>query len=246
MKKSSALVVIFALCAFPPITTLADDMAKAAAFTAFSKQKPGANLPKAWAPISLPKVTPTMFELVDDGGTTVLKAIADKSAGTVSHKLQADAAKMPMLEWRWKIDAVVDAANLKTKEGDDFAARVYVFFDVPASTLPFGTRVKMKAAKVLYGAEIPTAALCYVWDNTHPVGTSVWNPYTDRVRTIVLQSGNGKAGRWQTQSVNLAEDFKAAFGMDAPAITGIAIGNDTDNTQSSAVAYFGDFALRAP
>ena len=47
----------------------------------------------------------------------------------------------------------------------------------------------------------------------------------------------------------MVQDFKVAFGAewktDTPTITGIAIGNDTDQTGETAVAYFGDFTFSA-
>ena len=81
--------------------------------------------------------------------------------------------------------ATAALADLARKSGDDFAARVYVFFDVPRDELPFGTRFKLKMLEILYGERLPTAAICYVWDNRHPVGTSRWNPYSDQTGETV-------------------------------------------------------------
>ena len=121
---------------------------------------------------------------------------AAAAAGTVAYALDASPAERPVLAWRWKVDRVVGRADLAEKSGDDFAARVYVFFDVPLEALPFGARVKTLLARAVWGEELPTAAICYVWDNRHPPGTSAWNPYTDRVRTVVLRSDSpGALGR---------------------------------------------------
>ena len=93
-------------------------------------------------------------------------------------------------------------------------------------------------------ATLPTAALCYVWDNKHPRGLSVWNPYTDRVRTIVVQSGAPLSDAWVSETRDVAADFRASFAIEPPAINGIAIGNDTDQTGDRATVWFGDFAFR--
>ncbi len=212
----------------------------------FSAMKPGDALPASWAPLSLPRVPPPAFALVADEGVTVLRSIANAAAGTVSHALSHDVAARPMLRWRWKVDRVVEKADLSTKAGDDFAARVYVFFDIPASSLSLGARLKVFLARNVYGAEVPTAALCYVWDNRHAPGTTAWNPYTNRVRTVVLRSG--APGAWATESRDLEADFREAFGGEwrgpVPAVTGIAIGNDTDQTGERVTAWFGDFRLQ--
>ena len=224
----------FALAADPP------------ALRAFSASPPGA-LPAPWRLLVPPRARAPDAALVDDGGATVLRVRSVDAAGTAAQALAIDPSRTPVLAWRWKVDRVVDAADLATRRGDDFAARVYVFFDVPPRELPIGARVKLALARLLYGDEVPAAALCYVWDNRHPVGTSAWSAYTDRVRVIVLESGAARAGAWVEERRDVAADYRAAFGANAPlhTVTGVAAGNDTDQTGESATAWFGDFRFDA-
>ena len=240
---AAALLVSIAshTAAAEPSVPLAPD----AAPTPFSTAAPGGALPRGWQPYLLPHKKAPEFVLVKEGDATVLRVRADAAAGTVAFETRIAPGAAPMLAWRWKVDHSVAGADLARKAGDDFAARVYVFFDVPLASLPFGARTSIRIARLVYGGTVPTAALCYVWDNTHPVGSSAWSPYSDRVRTIVLQSGNARAGQWQAQARDVAADFRAAFGQPAPAITGIAIGNDTDQTGESVTAWFGDFTFGA-
>lgn len=113
--------------------------------------------------------------------------------------------------------------------------------------LPIGARTKALLARAIWGEKLPTAALCYVWDNRHAPGTSAWNPHSDRVRMVVLRSGS--PGAWSSESRDLESDFRAAFGSQwqkpVPRVTGIAIGKDTDQTGETATAWFGDFTLGA-
>ena len=161
----------------------------------------------------------------------------------LSHALHADPAATPMLEWRWKVSGVPAKASFGTRAGDDFAARVYVLFDFDLARLPFTTRLKIKLARALYGEAVPAAGLCYVWDAKAPVGTAGWSPFTDRLRVIVVESGNAKAGQWVTIRRNIEQDFRAAFGQDPPAVSGVAIATDTDNTGESVTAWYGDLRL---
>jgi hypothetical protein len=234
-----ALAILPALAAALAIASAAGGIAP------FSTARPGAALPAGWKVLSLPKVRAPEFALVADEGSTVLQSRAQSAAGTVTFALDASPAELPVLSWRWKVDRVLERADLATRAGDDFAARVYVFFDVPAEELPMGARMKIFLARAIYGREIPAAALCYVWDNRHPPGTTGWNPYTDRVRTVVLRSGS--PGAWAAESRDLDADFRSAFGSQwtkpTPHVTGIAVGNDTDQTGESVTAWFGDFRL---
>lgn len=221
--------------------------ARLATIAAFSAAKPGAGLPPGWRELVAPRARPPRFALVDDAGVTVLRVASEGEAGAAAHEIRVDAARRPILAWRWKVDHVVERADLATKAGDDFAARVYVFFDVPASELALGDRVKLLLARVIHGEALPGAAICYVWDNRHPPGTAVWSPYTDRVRIVVLESGTERAGQWTEERRDLIADYRAAFGAKAPLhdVSGVAVGNDTDQTASAATAWFGDVRIAA-
>ena len=177
---------------------------------AFSSHASGEILPSTWRVITLPKVPPNKFALVADvsTGTTVLRIESNSSAGALGLPISSrDAAPSATLQWRWKVDRVLARADMRSKRGDDFAARVYVFFDVPLDSLPFFERVKIKLVRMLSGADVPTAALCYVWDNQQPIGHTQWSPYTNRVRMLVLQSGAPRINQWATETRDVAADF---------------------------------------
>jgi hypothetical protein len=221
----------------------ASAMVSAAAITLrFSDGAPGQVLPSGWKVYAMSRHhAKAHMAMVRDGDDVVFSIDADRASGAIAHELDIPAATT--LSWRWKVDHSIAKADLSKKSGDDFAARIYVFFDVPRSQLSWLQRVKLSVASRSLGHAIPTAALCYVWDNHHPVGTIAPNAYTDLVRTIVLQSGNAHAGTWQPQQRNLAADYRAAFGHAAPRVTGIALASDTDNTGAHVRAWFGDLTL---
>jgi hypothetical protein len=206
---------------------------------AFSSAKPGGELPAPWRAVALPHRRAADVRLVADEGRTVLRVHSDRAFGTAAITLDLEA---PVISWRWKIDRVVEGAKLGTKEGDDFAARVYVTFEIPAQDLTFGERARLGLTRLLYG-DVPSAAICYVWDNRHARGHAIWSPHAERVRMVVLQSGNAQAGRWVDERRDVAADFRAAFGRAAPRITGIAAGNDSDQSGESVTAWFGDFRV---
>jgi hypothetical protein len=208
----------------------------------FSQLKPGAAIESPMRLVVLPNVAPNRFAWVDDGGTTVLRVESVAGAGSLGVPLSASRETGARLEWRWKVDRALENADMRTKAGDDFAARLYVFFDVPLDTLPFLDRQKIRLARWAAKGEVPTAALCYVWDNRQAIGHSAWSPYTTRVRMVVLRNG-ADVGAWRNESRDVAADFKAAFGFDMPAITGVALGADTDNTGERATVWFGDVAF---
>jgi hypothetical protein len=214
--------------------------AEAPVLAPFSAAAPGASLPAPWKLTTLPRIgRHTRYSLVRDGDAVVLRADAEASMAGVAHPLKLDVRAHPVIEWRWKILNLLTKSDIATKTGDDYPARVYVLFDYDIRKLPFSVRAQIRLAR-LYGADVPLAALCYVWDGKAAAGTSVWSAYTDRVRMIVAESGGANLGKWVTIRRDVAADFRAAFGEDPPAISGVVLATDTDNTGESATAFYGD------
>lgn len=187
------------------------------------------------------RVPPTQYGLRKWDGVMAIEARAKKSMALLGRTLTVDLKKTPFLCWQWRIDAPVASADMTRKSGDDYAARVYLTFAVPPDQLSFGTRTKLRLARSIYGSQVPDAALNYVWDNRHPVGTLQDNAYTDRARMLVLRSGAGQAGAWVQERRNVLADFQRAFGEISGEIRGLAIASDTDNTGEEAHAGFADF-----
>jgi Protein of unknown function (DUF3047) len=201
-----------------------------------------------WKPLYISERKPkTVYKLVDESGTRVLEAAADKSFSALTHVVDIDPNTHPVIHFRWKVDSFPNGSDLKKKSGDDFAARVYVLFDYDTDKLGFGARTRLRIARSIWGDAVPTAALNYVWDTKYPVGTTAWNAFTDRARMIVVESGDTHKGQWVSVTRNVAQDFKAAFGGEAPGylphIIGVAIATDADNTQSTASASYGDITF---
>ena len=201
-----------------------------------------AALPEPWQVQQLDEQVPTTrYTLREWEGVHAVEAHAERSMALLGRPLDVDLASTPYLCWLWRVHAPVTEADMSRKSGDDYAARVYLTFEVAPEALGFGTRAKLALARSIYGDQVPDAALNYVWDNRHPIGTLRDNAYTDRARMLVLRSGAQDAGRWVLERRNVADDFRLAFG-DLPArLKGLALASDTDNTGGVAHAGFAQF-----
>jgi hypothetical protein len=197
--------------------------------------------PVPWRVIRLDqRVPPTQYRVISWDGVAAVEAIADASMALLARPLDVDLARTPVLCWRWRVDAPLNTADMATKRGDDYAARVYVAFSLPAEAMSFATRAKLMLARGLYGDHVPDAALNYVWDNRYPVGTQRPNAYTDRTRMIVLRSGPLHAVAWVTERRDVLRDAMQAFGTDRVRPTLLAVAADTDNTGEHARSGFAD------
>ena len=200
-----------------------------------------AAVPAPWRLLQLDKrVPPTQYRIRLWDGVPAIEATADGSMTLLARPVEVDLFRTPILCWSWRVDAPLIKADMAKKSGDDYAARVYVAFKLPASMIDFITRAKLGLARTIYGDAVPDAALNYVWDNRYPIETYRPNAYTDRTQMIVVESGAAKAGVWVTERRDLLSDFKLGFGTDQGEVTLLAVASDTDNTAEKARAGFAD------
>jgi hypothetical protein len=165
----------------------------------------------------------TSYSLVVDGQMQVLKAHSRAAASGLYREVTLDPRKFPVLRWSWKIEGTIPEGNGRTKEGDDYAARVYVVFP---RTLFWRTK-----------------AINYIWANKIPKGESLPNAFTSNAMMVAVESGDGKAGTWVNEERNVYEDYRNLFGEEPPDIGAVALMTDTDNTGGEATAYYGNITL---
>ena len=211
----------------------------------FSKMATGP-LPAPWHFATLPNKNATEFAIAEVDGQHALRIATQDAYGNMVHTLHQSPSASPQLQWRWRVDHLVEKADITRKAGDDAALKLCVSFDYDKSQLSLGERTKLRLGKISTGEDIPAETLCYVWDNKQPVGSAQHNAFTHRMRYIVLQSGSQHLGQWMTEQRNLAADYAQAFGDESsamPMLIGITISADSDNTHGSGLAYMGDIRL---
>jgi len=212
----------------------------------FSEADPGEAMPAGWEPLTFEDIDQhTDYRLIDFNGRTVMRAESDASASGLIRKIRIDPGKYPVIEWRWRAIGVYENGDVSRKDGDDYPARIYIAFEYAPDNVGFFERAKFKAIKMIHGEYPPIGAINYIWASNAPDGKIVPNAYTDRVKMIVVESGGENTGTWVSESRNILEDYKTAFGEDPPMIRGIAIMTDSDNTGESTVTYYGDIVMKS-
>ncbi len=201
-----------------------------------------------WQVQGLPNQTKpfTRFAVVDVDGRRALRVQAEESYGNLVHAL-AGVKPGLKLAWRWRVEKLIDAANLYEKTGDDVALKVCVFFDQPLESIPFVERQLLRMARSQASQPLPAATVCYVWDNALPPGTLLPSAFTRRLRYIVLQSGAQRLRQWVEERRDIGADFMRLFGDEVsalPPLIGVAVGADADNTRSRSLGFVSDLALQ--
>lgn len=200
-----------------------------------------------WHVVGLPQQHKpyTRFAVVDIDGRRALRIEADASYGNLVHPLRVEAAGLK-LSWQWRVDRLVEQADLRVRSGDDSAAKVCVAFDEPMAQVPFVERQLLRMARAASEEALPASTVCYVWDAHLPAGTAMYNAFTHRLRYLVVQSGDRDLRRWVAERRDVSADFLTLFGDESPKvppIIGVAVGADADNTRDRSLAYVADLVL---
>jgi hypothetical protein len=203
-------------------------------------------LPWGWREITFSKIPQhTKYTLQNHEGQWVIKAESHSSASALVKELELDPKKYQILQWRWKIKNTLPRGDETRKEGDDYAARVYITFKYIPEQASAAERILYGIGKAIYGKYPPKATLNYIWANKLPQGQAADSPYTDKAKLIAVESGPALAGQWLIEERNLYEDYKKHFGTEPPPINGVALMTDTDDTQGEAEAYYAGIVLKA-
>ncbi len=198
--------------------------------------------PQGWEPLTFKNIG-RRTEYSWSGPEHALHAISSASASGLIYRLDQEAVAAPILRWRWRVSHAITRGDERSKKGDDYAARVYVTFKYDPSKAGRGLRLKYGIIKALYGEYPPHSGISYIWANRLPKGESVPNAYTGRVRMLALRSGEGEVGRWAGEERDILADYRRLFGEEPPPLSGIALMTDTDDTGSSAEAWYADIML---
>ena len=197
-----------------------------------------------WRTQSLPSKKPTTFSKVHMDGRDAVLAVADSSASLLRQSVRIPASELNQVKFSWKVPQLIEAADLTQRDGDDSPVRVVLTFEGNRSNWSTKNTLLSELSLAITGEELPYATLMYVWCNKRAPGSVIHSPRTDRIRTIVVESGSKNLNQWLDYERNIAADFEKAFGEKPGALVGMALMTDTDNTRSKTRAYYGPVSMR--
>ncbi len=172
-------------------------------------------------------VNKTSYQLVQQGGITVLQAKSNGSASGLFKEVEIDLTTHPFLNWRWKVEKGLPPLAERTKAGDDYAARIYII---------------AKGGLLFWKAK----SINYVWSSSEQKG-AIWpNAFAGKkVMLLAVRSAEDKINTWYTERRNVYEDLKKIFGKEIKTIQVVAIMSDSDNSKGSVQASYGDISFTA-
>lgn len=212
----------------------------------FSGIVDGDGLPHGWRSYKLPRKTaPTSYSVQRDGDNWFLKAASSEAASAIYRELHIDIARTPILRWRWKIDHTLKNGDETQRDGDDYAGRIYITFEYQPDKTALYDKIKRAVAEKVFGVTLPGKTVNYIWANKLVKDGAVFNPYTDNIVMVAVESGDRMSGQWISEERDVMADYRRFFHDEPPKATGIVIMTDTDNTREATAGYYDEISFNA-
>jgi hypothetical protein len=188
---------------------------------------------------------PTDYRLVERDGVVVLQAESTQGGSGLFRKIHIDPRRNPMIEWRWRVPRDSGAGGAHGASRASPPVRLSIAFDGDPAKLDFDDRAKLRLAKALTANGLPFASLLYVWMSREPVETIYSSPHTDRVRHVVVESGEQHLDQWVSVRRNVLEDYRRAFGHEPGDIVAVGIMTDYGDNGAPRRALYGDITFHS-
>jgi len=178
-------------------------------------------VPQGWFELPFPQravLRRGTLEIVDDEGQRALRLKTDQTQHTIIRKkIVVDLNATPFIEWRWKVIALPEGADLRVRSRSDSPAVLALAWRSPPRNVS------------------------YAWDVTAPIGSRFNNPKQARVHYIIVRSGDVDRGKWLTEQRDIVADYHSIVGEPPP--TGpeeMEISVDSNDTRSYSETLIGE------
>ncbi|WP_350433075.1 DUF3047 domain-containing protein [Shewanella sp. H8] len=178
----------------------------------------------------------TIYSIGEYKGRLALKALSQNAASGLVLEQQIDLIASPYLNWSWLAENKLVQLNERSKNGDDFVARIYVVID--GGFWVWNTK-----------------SLNYVWSSNQDIGLAWDNAFAgSSVKMMSIRGKESQTGLWYEEKRNVYQDLIDTFGDKGSDkanrkayqyIDIIAIMTDTDNSGKQAESYYGDIIFSA-
>lgn len=149
---------------------------------------------------------------------------AAKSSSVIYKAVPENLRQSSQAMWNWSVQNSVPATNLAKKGGDDRNIALYFVFTDEKTAARAGKNPNIKRLLTKRSSRM----LIYVHGGSQSAGSFVPSPYFSGRGTTVVKRSAGTGSFSET--VNLANDYRRAFGGEPGVLVGLAVSSDSDDT----------------
>ena len=130
----------------------------------------------------------TKYKLGKNENGNFIRSEAEYAASGLGKEIELNLSKTPFLNITWKVEKDLSGINENTKNGHDYAARVFVI--KKTGVTPLSNR-----------------AMNYVYSSNNEINTNHPSPYTKKSIDYVLSTTKKSLNEWVTVKVNVKRTF---------------------------------------
>jgi hypothetical protein len=239
------LLPMYGCSSLAPVVENAEQQALVSPWAKMATQEESSVAPKPWQHYKFPGKSANQISYARQNGRHAMLVTAMSSASMLRQTLHVAPQDLASVKFSWKVPELIAQADMALRESDDSPVRIVLAFEGDRSKFSGKNAMLSELTQVLTGEPLPYATLMYVWCNKRVPGSVIVNPRTDRIRELVVESGVKNLNQWLDYERDIRADFEKAFGEMPGALVGIGIMTDTDNTRTSAQAWYGPLKLAA-
>jgi hypothetical protein len=228
-------------CASPDTATGTDSHTTALNTSAWAQASrlPAPSADARWRHQGIGNRPVSLYQPAHHQGRPALRGRSESGDSLVRLPLTVEGPALGLLRFSWFVDALNPLSDLADRHLDDAVARVIVQFDGDRSTFSPRDLMLSDMLQMATGEPLPYATLMYVWDHRYPVGTVIPHARSARIKTLVIESGPERLGRWVDFERDVAADYQSVFGTAPLQVQGIALMTDSNNTRHASTAWYG-------
>ena len=197
-----------------------------------------------WEIFRVPGKESTQYRYVQHDGREAVQAVADATGSILRHRHRVEPGELGFLNFSWKVPDTASGANTALDRLDDVPVRVVLAFEGDRSKFSFKNTLLNELSRLLTGEEMPYASLVYAWSRVDKAGEVVPNDQTDRIRKLIVESGDQGYNQWRSYERDIRADYRKVFGEEPGALLSFAIFTEGEKNIGPLQAWYGPLKLQ--
>jgi Protein of unknown function (DUF3047) len=208
-------------------------------------QRPGGFRPDdlAWEVFRVPGKQPTQYSHVKHDGREAVLAAANTSGSILRHRQRVEVAELGRVRFSWNVPPPTPAVNQSLPGLEDVPVRVVLQFEGDRGRFSAKNAMLSELSLLLTGEKLPFATLVYSWSRVDKPGDVLVNERTDRIRKLVVQSGDQGYNQWINHERDVRADYLKAFGEEPGALLSFAVFTEGEKGEGPLQAFYGPLNL---
>lgn len=196
-----------------------------------------------WEIFRVPGKESTHYSYVKHDGRDAVLATAEATGSMLRHRQRIEPGELGRINFSWKVPLTDGGINQSLPKLEDVPVRVVLAFEGDRSKFSFKNAMLNELSLLLTGEEMPFATLVYAWSHVNKPGEVVLNDRTDRIRKLIVDSGDQGYNRWLSYERDVRADYLKVFGEEPGALLSFAVFTEGERNEGQLQAWYGPVRL---